>query len=128
VCPRPHCPGFPIKLLNAMAARKAIVTFRGSAKGLRHLGTAYLAEDHDWVDLARGIALLLEDPALAERLGIAARGSIEGRFDWPTLAARIEEAYARTLGSVRIGRPGADREEDSTPGQAGAHATSTRGT
>ena len=97
VSPRPACPGFPVKLLNYMAARKPIVTFEGSAKGLRHLETAYLAKDHDWADLAKGIITLLEDRTMAARLGEQARAAIVGRLDWPSLAERIEGVYLRML-------------------------------
>jgi len=97
VSPRPACPGFPVKLLNYMAARKPIVTFEGSAKGLRHLETAYLAKDHDCRDLARGIVTLLDDRAMAARLGERARAAIVGRLDWPSLAERIEGVYRRML-------------------------------
>jgi glycosyltransferase involved in cell wall biosynthesis len=97
VCPRPACPGFPVKVLNYMAARKPIVTARGSAKSLRHLETAFVAEDDDWEGLATGIALLLEDSALAKRLGEEARAAIMGRFDWESLAGQIEAVYRRAL-------------------------------
>ncbi len=101
VSPRPACPGFPVKLLNYMAARAPIVTFEGSAKGLRHLETGYLAKDHDWEGLAQGIITLLEDRSLARELGERARASIVGRLDWPSLAERIEGVYGRMLS----GRP-----------------------
>jgi glycosyltransferase involved in cell wall biosynthesis len=98
VCPRPACPGFPVKVLNYMAARKPIVTARGSAKGLRHLETAFVADDHDWQGLAAGIVTLLEDDVLAKRLAEEAGAAIIGTFDWPSLAERIEGVYERMLG------------------------------
>ena len=101
VCPRPACPGFPVKVLNYMAARKAIVTARGSAKSLRHMETAFVADDHDWEGLAAGIALLIEDSVLAKRLGEDARAAIMGHFDWASLAARIEGVYERVRGAWR---------------------------
>ena len=97
VAPRPACPGFPVKLLNYMAAGKPIVTFEGSAKGLRHRETAYLTKDHDWEGLAQGMITLLEDRPMAARMGERARGDIMGRLDWPSLAERIEGVYRRML-------------------------------
>ena len=105
VSPRPACPGFPVKLLNYMAARKPIVTFEGSAKGLRHLETAYLAKDHDCAGLARGIITLLEDRTMAARLGEQARAAIVGRLDWPSLAERIEGVYHRMLAGAPVASP-----------------------
>jgi glycosyltransferase involved in cell wall biosynthesis len=109
VSPRPACPGFPVKLLNYMAARKPIVTFEGSAKGLRHLDTAYLAKDHDWGNLAQGIVTLLEDRAMAEAMGERARAAIVGRLDWPSLAERIEEVYHRMLAGAAEPAPSVSR-------------------
>ncbi|MBI4635611.1 MAG: glycosyltransferase family 4 protein [Candidatus Rokubacteria bacterium] len=104
VVPRPSCPGFPVKLLNYMAARKPIVAFRGSAKGLGHLEQAFLAEDHDWEGLAAGITTLLKDRSLAARLGAQAHAAIIGTFDWPSLAAKTESVYAKLLISNERGR------------------------
>jgi glycosyltransferase involved in cell wall biosynthesis len=87
-----------VKVLNYMAARKPIVTARGSAKGLRHLETAFVADDHDWQGLAAGIVTLLEDDVLAKRLAEEAGAAIIGTFDWPSLAERIEGVYERMLG------------------------------
>ena len=105
VSPRPACPGFPVKLLNYMAARKPIVTFEGSAKGLRHLETAYLVKDHDWEGLAQGIITLLEDRAMAAGLAERARAAIVGRLDWPSLAERIEGVYHRMLSGALAPSP-----------------------
>jgi 1,2-diacylglycerol 3-alpha-glucosyltransferase len=109
VSPRPACPGFPVKLLNYMAARKPIVTFEGSAKGLRHMETAYLAKDHDWANLAQGIVTLLEDRAMAGSMGERARAAIVGRLDWPSLAERIEGVYYRMLSGAVVPLPSAPR-------------------
>ncbi len=105
VCPRPDCPGFPVKLLNYMAAARPIVTFRSSAKSLRHLETAFLAEDHDVDGLAQGIVALLQDRALAADLGRRARAAIAGALDWPSLARRIEDVYRGLLDGRRSPGP-----------------------
>jgi glycosyltransferase involved in cell wall biosynthesis len=95
-------PGFPVKMLNYMAARKAIVTFRGSAKGLEHLKEAFVVEDHDWAGLGEGIRALLMDRALAVRLGDNARATVVARFDWSSLAQTTERVYWEALG---VGSP-----------------------
>jgi 1,2-diacylglycerol 3-alpha-glucosyltransferase len=93
VIPRPDCPGFPVKLLNYMAAGKAIVVFKGSAKGLRHMYNGYLAEDHDWEMFGRGIMTLIKDPGLARALGENARRSVREAFDWNSLVKGISVVY-----------------------------------
>ena len=96
VC-RPQCPGFPIKLLNYMAAGKPIVAFEGSAKGLRHLQQAFVVPDHDWQGLGGGMVTLLQDPLLAQSLGQHAQQWVQEQFAWPRLVEKIEHVYNAAL-------------------------------
>jgi glycosyltransferase involved in cell wall biosynthesis len=93
VVPRPHCPGFPVKLLNYMAAGKPIVVFAGSAKGLQHLQQAFVAADHDWQELGQGLITLLQDPTLAKTLGQNAQQWAHTHVSWPNVAGNIEHIY-----------------------------------
>ena len=93
VCPRTVCLGFPIKLLNYMAAGKAIVASAGSACGLRHLETGWLVADGDAEGFAAAILALLDDPALAHRLGERARHTAQTEHTWDRAASAIEEIY-----------------------------------
>jgi glycosyltransferase involved in cell wall biosynthesis len=97
VVPRCECPGHPIKLLNYMMAGKGTVCFAGAAKGVTHDVDAWLVGDHDWRALGDGMALLLRDRGLAERLGEEARRTATERFDWRRLCEGVEEIYARVL-------------------------------
>lgn len=97
VVPRPACPGFPIKLLNYMAAGKGIVVFEGSAKGLKDRVNAIVAESGNFEELGRGIARLLTDKDMASDLGLNARKAIQGTFDWHTVATKIEKIYTSIL-------------------------------
>jgi glycosyltransferase involved in cell wall biosynthesis len=97
VVPRPSCPGYPIKLLNYMAAGKPVVSFAGSAKSLCHEYSGYVAANDDVEDLARGIVMFLQNPDIAKTMGERARASLEGVFDWPTLAAGVAETYRQLI-------------------------------
>jgi glycosyltransferase involved in cell wall biosynthesis len=97
VVPRCDCPGHPIKLLNYMMAGKPVVCFAGAAKGVTHDFDAWVAPDHDWKALGEGIARVLADTALAERLGTSARRTATERFDWKHLCERVEEVYGRVV-------------------------------
>jgi glycosyltransferase involved in cell wall biosynthesis len=97
VVPRPQCPGFPVKLLNYMAAGKPIVVFAGSAKGLQHLHSALVVPDHDWQAFGYGILTLLQDPALARTLGQNAQRWANDHLSWPILAQKIEHVYYELL-------------------------------
>jgi glycosyltransferase involved in cell wall biosynthesis len=99
VAPRPSCPGFPVKLLNYMAAGRPIVSFEGSAKSLCHGYSGYVARNDDVEDFADGIALLLQDRELAEYMGRRAYESLAGVFDWETLGLGVTEAYRQLIES-----------------------------
>jgi glycosyltransferase involved in cell wall biosynthesis len=98
VVPRPHCPGFPVKLLNYLAAGRPVVLFEGSAKGLRDGEAAVVVADHDWQALGAGIARVLSDRRLAERLGRNARRWAEEHYAWPVLADRTVAVYSGLSG------------------------------
>jgi len=93
-----------------MAAKRAIASFRGGAKGLHHMHNGYLADDHDMSDLATGIVFLLEHPDYRLALGEQAYQTINGNYDWDTLARGIEILYqyllvnSKQLDMVRLRR------------------------
>ena len=97
VVPRPESPGIPTKLLNYMAAGNAIVSFKGSGRILQHGETAFLVEPATAEGLAAGILTVLGDPVLAGRLRSNVRKFVHGRFDWPSIALRLEAIYAGVL-------------------------------
>ena len=76
-----------------MAAGTAIVSFRKSAAILEDCQTAILVEPATAEKLAEGIVTLLNDRDLARRLGANVKKFIIGRFDWPSIAAQIEDVY-----------------------------------
>jgi glycosyltransferase involved in cell wall biosynthesis len=93
VCPRTSQDGFPIKLLNYMAAGRPIVVSAGSAHGLKHGETAFVVPNGDRRAFADGIVTLLNDPALAQRLGDAARDLVRTHHDWNVIAQQVEAIY-----------------------------------
>lgn len=97
VVPRPSCPGYPIKLLNYMAASKPVVSFAGSAKSLCHGYSGYIATNDDVDDLANGIAMFVNNPEVGVAMGARARESLEGVFDWSTLAKGVAESYRQLI-------------------------------
>jgi glycosyltransferase involved in cell wall biosynthesis len=97
VCPRTERSGFPMKLLNYMAAGKAIVACAGSAKGLHDGVTGRVVPDDDERAFAGAIADLLEDAPERARLGAAARRVVEDTSPWNTVLDRIETVYRSVL-------------------------------
>ena len=97
VLSRPDCPGFPVKLLNYMAAGKPTVLFEGSSKGLQHQQHAMVVKDHDFQGMGEAILQVLEDRALAQRLGENANLYLKEKFSWERLSERIEKTYFEVL-------------------------------
>ncbi len=93
--PRTRCDGIPQKLLNYMAAGKAVVASAGSAKVLEHGRTGLVVPDGDEAAFAEALVTLASQPELARTLGRAARRFVERCCTWPAAAERIEELYAR---------------------------------
>jgi glycosyltransferase involved in cell wall biosynthesis len=63
-----------------------------------HNETGWLVSPGDARSLAKAIDLLMDDPALRERLGRAARESIVERFNWRRAAQETEALYYEVLG------------------------------
>jgi glycosyltransferase involved in cell wall biosynthesis len=109
VLPRVSCPGIPQKLLNYMAAGKAIVASAGSAKVLEHERTGLVVADGDVSGFAGAVLRLAGDPELGEALGRRARETVEREFSWEGAAERLEPVYARLAATARSA-PGGARE------------------
>jgi GT2 family glycosyltransferase/glycosyltransferase involved in cell wall biosynthesis len=90
VCPIRYGAGTRIKLLEAAAARCAIVSTALGAEGLGFQDGRELLLADDPAGFAAAVRRLLDDPDLRRRLGDAAHESVRLRFDWPVLAARLE--------------------------------------
>jgi glycosyltransferase involved in cell wall biosynthesis len=97
VNPRLQCDGVPQKLMNYMACGCPIVSFAGSAVHLRHGVTGWIVPGADPAALAEGILRLLDDRALAQRLGAAAREQVKNECSWQRVAEKVELVYARVL-------------------------------
>jgi glycosyltransferase involved in cell wall biosynthesis len=86
--------GFPIKILNYMAAAKAIVAFEGSAKGIEHLVSGYVVRNSSVSEFAKAIVELLKDEDLRTRLGENAKRIVGERYSWDGLVPEVEKVYA----------------------------------
>jgi glycosyltransferase involved in cell wall biosynthesis len=101
VCPRTERSGFPMKLLNYMAAGKAIVASAGSAKGLHDGVTGLVVPDGDVDAFAAAMIDLLGDAEMRVRLGAAARRAVENRASWDAVLDRIESIYHQVVVRTR---------------------------
>ncbi|HZP65764.1 MAG TPA: glycosyltransferase family 4 protein [Rudaea sp.] len=89
--------GTRLKVLEAMAFAKPIVTTRIGAQGIDLVDgeEALYADDAD--AFAAAVLALLADPARAARLGAAARLKAQARYDWEAIGRNALEVYAGLL-------------------------------
>jgi glycosyltransferase involved in cell wall biosynthesis len=99
VCPRSSWSGYPIKLLNYLAARRPVVAARSSAKGLADGVHGLLFDNGDARGLADALRALHADESLAERLVWGATQLLGSLPTWNQAAANVEEIYHTLLGT-----------------------------
>jgi polysaccharide biosynthesis protein PslH len=100
--------GTNIKILEAMAMGRAIVSTSAGVNGLDLApGKDFLLAESA-VEFARCIETLLSDPAECARLGVAARRSVERQYNWDSIAHAQTELYRELLGSQLIGADGVE--------------------
>jgi glycosyltransferase involved in cell wall biosynthesis len=90
--------GTRLKILEAMAMSKPVVSTPQGAEGLEVADERELLIADNPAAFAAKLVRLLEDAALARRLGEAARHLVEQRYGWGASAARLEGLY-RELGA-----------------------------
>jgi glycosyltransferase involved in cell wall biosynthesis len=97
VSPRTQEPGFPIKMLNAMAAGKACVMYASSSRDLRHKKDAYLVAPDTAEALADGLLEVLTNTGLREQLACQGHAYVRANHDRRLIAARLSDVYLRTV-------------------------------
>jgi glycosyltransferase involved in cell wall biosynthesis len=90
VNPRFASAGYPLKLLNYMAAGKPVITMSGTSHKTIHGQTGWVVEGSAPADLAVGIQYLIDHPDLREQLGKNARRYVEENFMWVEKTRQLE--------------------------------------
>jgi len=90
--------GTRLKILEAMALGRAVVSTTVGAEGLRVADDTHLALADDAPTMARTIAALLNDEPRRSRLERAARALVEAAYDWDRIAAAQLALYAELEG------------------------------
>lgn len=109
VVPRPAAPGFPIKLLNYMAAELPCVMFASSASGIVDRRHALLAPQDTSESLAAALIKLLEDEPLRQRVALGGGALVRERHDRRIVAAELCQVYCRLLQPTRLWKEIAQR-------------------
>ncbi|HEY4743026.1 MAG TPA: glycosyltransferase family 4 protein, partial [Desulfuromonadaceae bacterium] len=104
VAPLRHGGGIKIKVLEAMAHGKAVVTTSIGAEGIAEPGEgAFLVADEP-AAFAEAVVALLSDGERRTSLGKRARRIIEERFSWQRVCDDLDDIY-RTITARRHGEP-----------------------
>ncbi|MEI8183367.1 MAG: glycosyltransferase [Desulfomonile sp.] len=85
--------GSRLKILEAMALGRPVVSTRKGAEGLDiQAGKDFLAAD-DPAAFAASIAMLLNDPGLYRNVSLQARKTVEEKYDWSASARKMLAIY-----------------------------------
>lgn len=106
---RGACTGFPIKLLNYMAAGLPVVATAASAKAVLPGETGLVVGNGDAAAFGEALAALLSDPVRRRAMGDRAREVARARHHWDGVAASLEEVYARVVGDAVAAEPNRGR-------------------
>jgi len=101
--------GTRLKIFEAMAMGKAVVSTRIGAEGLPVSDGEHLTLADDPSAFARATVQLLRDIGHRRRLEAAARSVVVERYDWSAVAGKLEEALVR-FARVRPRPVSEDRE------------------
>jgi len=97
VCPRiPSC-GYPIKLVNYLAAGRPVVVSKASADGIRNGETGIVVETGDPQAYADAIVTLLTDTEMATHIAVQGRDYVRERHSWGATLNAIEATYEFAL-------------------------------
>lgn len=105
VCPRSSWSGFPIKLINYMAAGRPLVAAEGSAKGIIDGDTGLVFRNGDAHGLAAALRRLFADAALRRRLGDNARAAAHALYSWKQIVSQVEQVYTAVRGQAATQQP-----------------------
>jgi glycosyltransferase involved in cell wall biosynthesis len=98
--------GTRLKILEALAKGKAVISTSAGAEGLALVDEQHLLIADEPETFARQVARILADPALASRLGSEGRKLVSDQYAWPSIVAGLETFYARLFRARGLERPG----------------------
>jgi glycosyltransferase involved in cell wall biosynthesis len=86
--------GTRLKILEAMAMGKAIVSTTRGAEGIEYTPNQHLIIADTPETFARAVVALLRDPQRCRELGRHARALVESKYDWRAIIPEFDQVYA----------------------------------
>ena len=93
--------GTRLKIFEALAMAKAVVSTSVGAEGLPLVPGAHFLRADDPSEFAREVTSLLRDSARRRALGAAGRRFVEERYSWPKVAAEFETRCHEVVANAR---------------------------
>jgi sugar transferase (PEP-CTERM/EpsH1 system associated) len=94
--------GSRLKILEAMAAGRCVVSTTIGAEGLDARGGEHLVIADDPAPFAQQCVSLLYDPARRQAISRLARALVETRYGWDKAALELERAWAQTQAALTL--------------------------
>ena len=115
VCPIVDGGGTKLKILDAMAMGKPIVSTSIGCEGLdvSHGETILVADAPQ--DFASMVTLALENESLRERLIVAVRALVEEKYSWEIVGSRLDQTYESASRKECSARSADERLHQSCP-------------
>jgi len=89
--------GTRLKILDALSMGSALVSTSVGCEGLNVTPDEHLRVADDPRAFADAVVNVLSNPQLARSMGAAGRARVCSHYDWPSIARRHEEVYARAI-------------------------------
>ena len=89
--------GSRLKILEAMAMGRPVVSTSVGAEGLDVVADEHVLMADTPDEFARKIVLLLQNARLSDRIAASARQLVEAHYDWDVIAQRLMQAYAQMV-------------------------------
>jgi len=97
VCPIQDGGGTKLKILDALAMGKAVVSTTFAIEGLRVVPGEHLLVADSPADFAEATTRLLRDESLRKRLSRAGRQFVEAEYSWTSIGRQLAEAYKQAI-------------------------------
>jgi glycosyltransferase involved in cell wall biosynthesis len=99
--------GFPLSILEAMAAGKPVVATAvgGTPEAVIDGVTGYLVPSGDVPALATAIRKVLTDPVLAYKMGLSGRERVQNVFSLDMMVQSYAQLYQDLLSDIKINEP-----------------------